>query len=159
MSSVHLGQQVPRQYDNATLTRIINALCDQIGQASSTTDLTNTRIANVGAVFDGGGSAPTSGTKVYVVCPYAGAISGWDISADLAGNVVVDVWKAAGAIPSVANTIAGTEKPTLTAAQLASDTSLTTWTTTVTAGDVFGFNLDSAATSTRITVQLRIAKT
>jgi len=110
----------------------------------------------VGMVFDGGGSPPTVGSVGYLVCQRAGTIDQWSVVADAAGSAVVDVWKAAGAIPTVADTIAGTEKPTLTAQQLNSDTSLTTWTTTVAAGDVFGFSIDSVTTCTRLTVEVRI---
>lgn len=112
----------------------------------------------VGVTFDGGGSTPTVGSVGYLVCPYAGVIDQWAIVADASGSAVVDVWKAAGAIPVNANTIAGTEKPTLSAAQLASDLSLTTWTTSVASGDVFGFELESVATCTRVTVEVRITE-
>jgi len=111
----------------------------------------------VGVTFDGNGSPPTVGSKGYLVSPYNGTIDRWYIVSDASGSAVVDVWKAAGSIPTVANTIAGTEKPTLTAAQLASDTSLTTWSTlSVAVGDVFGFNLDSVTTCTRVTVEVRV---
>jgi len=111
----------------------------------------------VGVTFDGGGSVPTAGTVGLIVIPFDGTIDRWDIVADASGSAVVDVWKRAGAIPTDAHRIAGTERPTLSAAQLSSDTSLTTWTTlAVTAGDVFGFELESVTTCTRITVSVRI---
>lgn len=113
----------------------------------------------VGVTIDGGGSPPTVGAVGYVVVPYAGTIDRWDITADASGSCVVDVWKAAGAIPTNANSIAGTEKPTLSSQQIASDTSLSTWTTAVASGDVFGFELESVATCTRITVEVRITET
>lgn len=113
----------------------------------------------VGVTFDGNGSTPTVGSIGYAVVPFNGTIDQWHIVADASGSAVVDVWKAAGAIPTDANRIAGTEKPTLAAAQLGSDTSLTTWSTTaVTAGDVFGFELESVTTCTRITVEVRVTE-
>ena len=67
------------------------------------------------------------------------------------------MWKATGAVPTNANSIAGTEKPTLAAQQLASDTALTTWSTlSVAVGDVLGFELESATTVTRVTCMVRI---
>lgn len=113
----------------------------------------------VGVTFDGNGSPPTAGSVGYAVVPFNGTIDQWHIVSDASGSAVVDVWKAAGAIPTDANRIAGTEKPTLAAAQIGSDTALSTWTTTaVTAGDVFGFELESAATLTRVTVEVRISE-
>ena len=112
----------------------------------------------VGITFDGAGAVPTVGTIGYLVCQFSGTINRWDIVSDASGSAVVDVWKTPSAIPTVANTIAGTEKPTLAGAQLNSDTALSTWTTAVTAGDVFGFKLDSVTTCTRITVEVRIAE-
>lgn len=113
----------------------------------------------IGIVFDGGGSTPTPGTVGYVVSQFAGVIDRWDIIGDVSGSAVVDVWKAAGAIPTDANRIAGTEKLTLSAQQLASDAALSSWTTTVSVGDVLAFELESVATCTRITAQVRIAET
>lgn len=112
----------------------------------------------VGATFDGGGSPPTVGSIGYAVVPFSGTIDQWTILADASGSCVVDVWKAAGTIPTNADTIAGTEKPTLAAAQIASDVSLSTWTTAVAAGNVFGFELESVSGCTRITVEVRITQ-
>ena len=113
----------------------------------------------VGATFDGSGSPPTAGSVGYAVVPFNGTIDQWYIVGNTSGSAVIDVWKLAGAIPTDANRIAGTEKPTLLAAQLASDTSLTTWSTlAVAAGDVFGFELESASTLTRVTVEVRISE-
>jgi len=89
---------------------------------------------------------------------YVGTITGWNIVSDISGSCVIDVWKAAGVVPTVANTIAGTEKPTLSSQQLNSDNALTTWTTAVTAGDVIGFNLDSASTLTSVNLIITILK-
>jgi len=114
----------------------------------------------IGVTFDGGGSPPTAGSVGYVVAQFSGTIDQWHVVSDVSGSTVVDVWKSAGTIPTDANRIAGTEKPTLTAAQLANDTSLTTWSSTaVTAGDVLGFELESVSTCTRVTVQVRVAET
>ena len=47
--------------------------------------------------------------------------------------------------PTVADTITASAKPTLSSATKSEDTTLTGWTTAVTAGDVFGFMVDSAS--------------
>lgn len=114
----------------------------------------------VGVVFDGQGLVLTAGTKFYLPCPYAGTITEWDIVADVSGSVVIDVWKDtyANFPPTVADTIAAAAKPTLSSAQKNTDTTLTGWTTTITAGDVFGFNIDSATTVTRVTLVMKVTK-
>lgn len=109
-------------------------------------------VFNIGS----GVSIPATGVAGYLVVPFSGVIDRWDIVADVSGSVVLDVWKRAGAIPTVTHTIAGSEKPTLSAAQLASDTSLSTWTTTVAAGDVFGINVDSISTVKQVTLTIRV---
>jgi hypothetical protein len=114
-----------------------------------------------GITIDGGGSAITTGVKGYVTVPYTGTISRWDILADQSGSIVIDVWKDtyANFPPTVADTIAGSEKPTLSSAQKNQDTSLSSWTTSVTAGDVIGFNVDSATTVTRVTLTVKVDAT
>ena len=118
----------------------------------------NVKTSTFGCSVNGGGFAPLTGIIGYTVIPYNGTITGWSIVSDVVGSCVIDVWKAAGVVPTVANTIAGTEKPTLTAQQLNSNNTLTTWTTAVTAGDVIGFNLDSALTLTSVNLIITILK-
>jgi len=114
-----------------------------------------------GITIDGNASTILTGVKGYVTIPYSMTITGWDILGDTSGSIVVDVWKDtyANYPPTVADTIAGTEKPTLSSATKNQDTSLSTWTTTVTAGDVIGFNVDSSTTVTRVTLIIYGSKT
>lgn len=103
-------------------------------------------------------SSVKAGMKCYVRVPYAGTILSWNIVASGSCTCVVDVWKAAGALPTVSNTITASAKPSLSAAAVATSSTLTGWTTAVSAGDVFGFNLDSVSGSpTSITLVLNIA--
>ena len=111
-------------------------------------------------IIDGGGSAITTGVKGFVKMPFAVTVTGWNILADQTGSIVVDVWAEDEALspPTVADTIAGTEKPTLATAQKNEDLALTTW-TNIAAGDWVGFNVDSIATVQRVTVAIRGKKT
>lgn len=95
-----------------------------------------------------GGGVITTGIKHYIPVPASLNITGWRIVADQAGSIVVDIWKDSFANhpPTAADSIAGTEKPTLSAAISASDLALTTWSPQLTAGDVLVVNVDSAAT-------------
>lgn len=135
-------------------TNVQAALEEVLSEAPGRTD------GVIGITIDGGGSAITTGVKGYIEAPFSGTITGWTITADQSGSCVVDVWKDtyANYPPTVADTIAGSEKPTLSSAIKNQDLSLSSWTTSVTKGDVLGFNVDSAATVTRVTVSLRITK-
>jgi hypothetical protein len=96
----------------------------------------------------------------YITIPYSGTITGWQVIGDISGNCVFDVWKSAsGIIPTVANTITGTEKPTLIAQQINSDLALTTWTTSVTSGDIVAIVLDSASILSQAWLTVFITKT
>lgn len=99
------------------------------------------------------------GTTSYVRVPYSGTITSWSIVTNVATSCVLDVWKVAGNVPTVANTITASAKPTLTTATTASSTALTGWTTAVSAGDVLGFNLQALTSGapTSITLVLEVA--
>ena len=113
------------------------------------------------ATFDGGGAVLTAKT-VYVPVPYACTITGWRIVADVAGSAVVDVWKDtyANYPPVVGDSIAGSEKPTLSSVIKNEDTTLSTWTDlTVDVGDYLAFALESGATVvTWLCVQLLVRR-
>jgi hypothetical protein len=120
---------------------------------------TNSNISTVGTVVDGGGLVITTGQKGYAYCPFAGTITAATLIADVSGSVVVDVWKSAySTIPTVANKITSTTPPTLSSAQTSQNTTLSGWTKTVAAGDVFGFNVNSVTGIKRIMLTLTIAR-
>lgn len=112
-------------------------------------------------IIDGGGVAITTGVKADLVVPYNCTVLGWDIFGNASGSIVVDVWKDtyANFPPTVADTITGTEKPTLSSAAKNQDTSLSSWTTTLSRNEILRFNVDSAATVTRVTLSLRVKRT
>ena len=116
--------------------------------------------AVIAFIIDGGGSAITTGQKGHLEIPFACTITGWTILADQSGSIVVDVWKDTYASfpPTVADTIAGTEKPTLSTAQKNQDLTLTSWTTAITAGDILAFNVDSITTVQRVVVSIRVTR-
>lgn len=115
----------------------------------------------VGVTIDGGGGVITTGQKGYFNCPFAGTIVSATLVSDITGSIVIDVWKLAfstSALPTVANSITASAKPTLSSAKGSQNTTLTGWTTAVTAGDTFGFNVDSASLLTKATLVLKILK-
>jgi hypothetical protein len=112
-------------------------------------------------IIDGGGSAITTGVKGDIEVPFNCTITGWEVLADQTGSIVIDVWKDtyANFPPVVGDSIAGSEKPTLSSADKNQDTSLSTWTTSVSANDILRFNVDSASTVTRVTLSLTVTRT
>ncbi len=121
------------------------------------------RTAQISLTIDGGGSAITTGVKDFVSVPQSCTITGARVlSTDAAvtsGSIVVDVWKDtyANYPPTVADTITASAKPTLSSATKSNDTTLTGWTTALTAGDVVGFKVDSASTVTKVRVELTVS--
>lgn len=116
------------------------------------------KLQTIGITVDGGGSAIGTGTKGYIEVPFAGTILEWKMIADQSGSCVMDVWVDAvpGTIPDNADTITAAAKPTLTAQQNARSSTLTGWTTAVDINDIFGFEVESASTVTRVTLELVI---
>ena len=120
--------------------------------------------ASFGITLDGQGGVITTGLKGQITIPYAGTITGWEITSvnNTSGSIVIDLWKDtyANYPPTVADTITGSEKPTLSSATKNQDLSLTTWGTgtSVSANDVIFFNVDSATLVTLIQLTIFITK-
>lgn len=111
-------------------------------------------------IIEGGGSAITTGQKGYLEIPFAMTITGWTLVADQAGSIVVDVWKTPyGSFPpSAANTITGADIPTLSSVRNNQNPAVSLWTTSLSAGDILAYNVNSASTVTRVTLSIRGTK-
>lgn len=109
-------------------------------------------------VIDGGGGVITTGIKGDLEMPFSGTITAVRMFADQTGSAVVDIWKDtyANYPPTVADTITAAAKPTITAANRSENTTLTGWNTAIAVGNILRFNVDSAATITRLTIVLTI---
>jgi hypothetical protein len=111
-------------------------------------------------ILDGGGQTiQTTQPKPLVRVPFAGTVTAWYVNADQSGSIVVDVQRAAAGTPTSFSSIAGTEKPSLSSQQSNSDTSLTTWTTALNAGDWLRFVVESASTVQLVAVALHLTRT
>jgi hypothetical protein len=126
-----------------------------------------TIVSTVGITIDGGGSTPATGTKGFIQVPFAGTLIGWSLVADVSGSASVDIWKVASSappsapsVPTSTNKISATAPCALSSAQSAAvgSSGVSTWTTTVAAWDVFGFNLTAATTVTRLTLEIQIQR-
>lgn len=115
----------------------------------------------VNFVIDGGGATITTGVKGFIEMPFACTITRATLLADQTGSIVVDVWKDtyANYPPTNADSICASAKPTLSSAQKSQDSTLTGWTTSVNAGDILGFNVDSITTCQRVTLSLKYTRT
>lgn len=111
-------------------------------------------------VIEGGGAPITTGQKGYIDVNFAGTITSVIALADQTGSIVVDVWKdtLANYPPTDADSITASAPITLSSAIKAQDSTLTGWTTSIAAGDVLGFNVDSASTITRLTITILVAQ-
>lgn len=119
---------------------------------------TNYLIASVGITVDGGGSVPTTGSKGFVVVPYACTINSVTLLANASGSIVFDIKKSTYAGFPTNTSIVASAPPTLSSVQKNQDTTLTGWTTSVSAGDVLEFLVSSVATVTRVNLILAVTK-
>lgn len=112
-------------------------------------------------VIDGSGSVITTGIKGDLEVPYGCTINRVTLLADQSGSIVVDIWKDtyANYPPTGADSITASAKPTISSATKSQDSTLTGWTTTITAGDTLRFNVDSITTCTRVTLSLKVTRT
>lgn len=112
-------------------------------------------------VINGGGAAITTGVKGDLYIPYACTIDAITMLADQSGSIVVDIWKDVyGSYPpTVADSICGASKPTISASNKSQDTTLTGWTTSVAARSTLRFNVDSVSTIQALTLTLNTTLT
>lgn len=162
--------QAPTGGGGSSVDTIIAGTGISITNSSGSYTVTNTgvpnqKLASVGITIDGNGGVVGTGQYGNVVIPYTGTITGWQIfeisSTPVSSSAVIDVWKDtyANYPPTVADAITGSEKPTLSTATKNQDLSLSSWTTSVTAGDILRFNVDSSANGVIYQVVIFITKT
>lgn len=102
----------------------------------------NLKTGSFGVTVDGVTGVVQVGNIGYVVMPYAGTITGWSITSNVAGTVSFDITKASGAIPTISIITSG--YPTISGINFATSTSVGGWSTSFAAGDVFGFSVRSS---------------
>jgi hypothetical protein len=120
----------------------------------------HSNVITITFVIDGGGSAITAGEKGHLEIPFACTITQVTMLADQTGSIVVDIWKDSYANfpPTDADSITASAPPTISSAQKAQDSTLTGWTTSISAGDILAFNVDSCSTIARVTLSLKVEK-
>lgn len=112
--------------------------------------------------MDGGGATLSTGVVLYMQVPWNVTVNAWQlVSGSGAGSMVIDIWLAdfADYPPTVADTVTGSEKPTLSAAESNQDLSLTTWTDKDwDAGQWVAFNVDSVSGISKATLVLEVSR-
>lgn len=152
-----------KSYNEAIAPNLSNST-GTIGDSSIATTA-DVLLHSTGIVIDGGGAAITTGVKGFMEVPFNATIVSWTLlSSDASatsGSIVIDVWKDtyANYPPTVADTITASAKPTISGATKNTSSTLTGWTTTVTAGDILGFNVDSCTSIVKATLILKLRKT
>lgn len=99
----------------------------------------------------------TTAPRIYVYFPTAGTITGVSLLTNGGtGSCVVDIIHCVYANFPTMSSIAAAAKPTITSNVKYLDTTLTGWTTAVSAGDILGFELESSSVFTSIFAQVEV---
>ena len=119
------------------------------------------QISSMQVVLNGNGYVLTTGVKAHAEASFPFTIQAVEMFADVVGSMVVDIWKDtyANYPPTDADSITSASPPTLSGVSKSTDTVLSGWTTSVAAGDVLAFNIDSVSLISRVTISLKIART
>lgn len=120
----------------------------------------NAKASQFVVTFDGQGSEIADNTNWVGQVNFAGTITEAVLLADQSGSIVVDVQKDSYANypPTGADSICASAKPTISSATKSQDSTLTGWTTSFSAGDIFRFNVDSCTTITKATLILKVTR-
>lgn len=135
------------------------ALTNSVVDADIHTDA-DVKLGTISFVIDGGGGVIQTGIAGDLEIPFACTIIAATLLANASGSIVVDIWKDtyANFPPTDADSITASAVPTISSATKDQDTTLSGWTTSVSAGDVLRFNVDSCSTITRCVVSLKYRK-
>ena len=122
------------------------------------TTSTATVLHTIPFIIDGGGNPITTGLKGTLHIPFAATILEWTITGDVSGDIVVDINKASFSGYPTTSSITGSEQPTLSSQQKNQNDTLTGWTTDITADDILEYEVDSASTVQRVTINLFVTE-
>lgn len=127
------------------------------------TGLDNALISSIGYTIDGNGTVIVTGIiGAGIRLPFAGTINSVTLLADISGSIKIDILKDTYAnYIFTSGSICASALPALSSAVKYEDTTLTGWTTSFSAGDVFRFKVDSSVTPASVTnlaVILKVTK-
>jgi hypothetical protein len=122
------------------------------------TFISNIKSGSFGVTIDGNGGVITIGQKGYITVPYNGRITDWEMMADQNGSCNIDIRKSTYTDFPTQNSITGSAPVSMSAARKATSNTLTDWTSSISAGDVYGFTLNSATSITRLNLIINTIK-
>lgn len=132
------------------------------GVLSGTNTGDQTVVQEFGFEIGDGTNPITTGISGVFPCRYSGTIIDWTLlsvsSGFPSGSIQIALWKApyASFPPNSGNTITGSAPPTLSSTNKNTSTTLTGWTTSVTAGDIFVANVNSVSGLTKVILVVKI---
>lgn len=110
-----------------------------------------------GATFVNSSGLATPVNAVPVIIPVACTIASVTVvTQGGTGSCVIDIWRDSytNYPPTVADSICSSNKPTISSGTKYQNSTLTGWTTTLSAGDILFFNLDSVSGFTLVDITL-----
>jgi len=156
--------------EEITCTPFARTLLDDTNQAGAQSTIGIGVIGTLSVIkagilvnINGQGSAIVAGSTTQIIgqVPFDMTITGWQIVSNIAGSIVIDIWKSTYGTypPVVGGSITGSQKPTLSSADKNQNLNPNTWSTSLTAGDALIFNIDSAATVTQVSLLIFATRT
>lgn len=120
----------------------------------------NLILGQLGISIDGAGSVITMGVKQYLRVPYNCTITSYELVAKPSGSIVIDVYKSTyeNYPPTTSIVGGGGTPPTINSDIKYRDTTLTSWSKTLTAGEYLGFNVTEVTSITAVTLTLTTLK-
>lgn len=103
-------------------------------------------------------NAITAGTIGCYEVPFACTITKVTLLADQTGSIVIDIKKSSYASYPTTSSIVASAPPTLSSAQKYQDSTLTGWTTAISAGDILEWSVTSASTVTQVAICITATK-
>lgn len=128
--------------------------------SSAAASLTSMVGAEIVMTIDGIGASLTAGKKGAIEIPFNCTINRWTITADQVGSVQIDINKSTYSGYPTTTSITASATPAISSAQKAQSSTLTGWTTSISAGDILEFEVDGTPSAiTLATISLKVTKT
>ncbi len=148
-----VGGVIPGTYTNATVVVNSQGIISSITQGAPEQSI-------IGARFNGGGSPVATGTQIGDSYPFPLTITGFALTADQNTTCQIDIWVAllSAYPPTIANSICGSDLPSLTAAMVKQDTTLTGWSLLIPAFSTIWYSVNSNNDALQLSLTLAVTK-